>query len=136
MACKNVCKLCDKLIISTAVAYTAPNLIVTIPEGSYYNGEKYCIVVAQTIPEATTIVAPVVIQIGDGDDLYPVTKKNCAQLTACGLRTRTKYSTRVVTSATGGSFRLLGNACCEPDNNLQFIDGGETTPPGPVPPGP
>lgn len=131
MACKNVCKLCNKLIISTSVAYTAPNLVITIPDGSYYNGEKYCIVVAQTIPEETTIVAPVVVQIGDTVDRYPITKKNCSPLTACGLRTRTKYSTRVVTSSAGGTFRLLGDACCEPDNNLQYIDGGEPTPPEP-----
>lgn len=136
MACKNVCRLCDKLIISTGVAFEEPNLVVTIPAGSYYNGEKYCIVIAQSIPEETTINAPVVIRIGEGDDLYPVTRRDCSQLTACGLRTRTKYSTKVVTSGTGGSFRLLGDACCTPNNNLAFIDGGEATPPGPVPPGP
>lgn len=123
MACKNVCRLCDKLIISTAVGFTAPNLVITIPEGSYYNGEKYCIVVAQTIPATTTINAPVVIQIGDGTELYPLTRKNCRQVTACGVRTRTKYSTRVVTSGTGGTFRLLGDCCCEPDNSLSFING-------------
>ena len=67
MACKNVCKLCDKLIISTAVTFTAgTGLIITIPEGSYNDGEKYCIVIAQTIPAETTISAPVFIQIGTG----------------------------------------------------------------------
>lgn len=123
MACKNVCRLCDKLIISTAVEFTAPNLVITIPEGSYYNGEKYCIVIAQTIPADTTINAPVVIQIGDGTEQYPLTRKNCRQVTACGVRVRTKYSTRVVTSGTGGTFRLLGDCCCEPDNSLPFING-------------
>lgn len=129
MACKNVCRLCKRLVISSAVNYNAPNLVITLPEGSYYNGEKYCIVVAQTIPEATTINAPVMIQIGDGTDRYPLTRKDCRQVTACGVRTRTKYSTRVVTSGTGGTFRLLGDCCCEPDNSLPFIDGG--TPPTP-----
>lgn len=125
--CKNVCKLCDKLIISTAVTFTAPNLIITIPEGSYDNCEKYCIVVAQTIPDATTINAPVFIQIGDGTVLYPLTKCNCAQVSACGIRTRAKYSTKVVTTPTGGSFRLLGNTCCQPNNNLQSINGDAPT---------
>ena len=55
MACQTVCKLCNRLIISTAVTYTAPNLIITIPAGSYNDGEKYCIVVAQSIPTTTTI---------------------------------------------------------------------------------
>ena len=63
MSCKSVCKLCDNLIISQAVAFTGGNLEINIPAGSYKNGEKYCIVVAQTIPTATTINAPVYITI-------------------------------------------------------------------------
>ena len=124
MACKNVCKLCDRLIISTAVTFTAgTGLIITIPEGSYQDGCKYCIVVAQTIPAATTITAPVFIQIGDGTELYPLNKCDCTQATACSIRTRTKYSTRVETSATTGVFKLLGNIPCSPNNNLTAIDG-------------
>lgn len=123
MACKNVCKLCNKLIISTAVAFTGGNLVITIPEGAYNECEKYCIVVAQTIPTTTTITAPVYIQIGTGAVLYPLQKCDCAQATACSIRTRTKYSTCVVTTPTGGSFRLLGNLCCAPNNNLRSING-------------
>lgn len=124
MACKNVCKLCDRLIISTAVTFTAgTGLIITIPEGSYNDGCKYCIVVAQTIPAETTITAPVFIQIGDGTELYPLNKCDCTQATACSIRTRTKYSTRVETSATTGVFKLLGNIPCSPNNNLTAIDG-------------
>lgn len=40
MACKNVCKLCNHLVMSTAIAFTGGNLVVTIPEGSYNNGEN------------------------------------------------------------------------------------------------
>ena len=123
MACKNICKLCDRLIISQAVAFTGGNLVITIPEGSYRNCEKYCIVIAQAIPDTTTINAPVVIQIGDGTVLYPLTKCNCAQAAACSIRTRTKYSTRVSTTPTGGTFKLLGNPACAPNNNLTAING-------------
>lgn len=123
MSCKNTCKLCNKLVISTAVSFTAGNLIITIPAGAYNNRCKYCIVVAQSIPSTTTINAPVFIQIGTGTALYPLQKCNCAQATACSIRTRTKYCTKVVTTPTGGSFRLLGNTCCSPDNNLQSING-------------
>ena len=124
MACKNVCKLCDKLIISTSVSFTAgTGLIITIPEGAYNDGGKYCIVIAQTIPTATTISAPVFIQIGAGSVLYPLDKCDCTQATACSMRTRTKYSTRVETTPTGGIFKLLGNVCCAPNNNLLSIDG-------------
>ena len=123
MACKNVCKLCENLVISTAVAFTGGNLVITIPAGSYTNGCKYCIVIAQTIPDTTTINAPVVIQIGAGTEQYPLTKCNCAQVTACGVRTRTKYCTVVSTNATGGTFKLLGKPSCAPDNSLAAIDG-------------
>ena len=127
MACKNVCKLCNKLIISTAVAFTGGNLVITIPAGGYNECEKYCIVVAQSIPTTTTITAPVYIQIGTGTELYPLQKCDCAQATACSIRTRTKYSTCVVTTPTGGSFRLLGNLCCAPNNNLRSINGTAPT---------
>lgn len=125
MACKNVCKLCNKLILSTSVTYDEATsaLIVNIPAGSYNDGCKYCIVVAQAIPLDTTISSLVYITIGAGTVRYPLVKTNCAQLTACGLRTRTKYSTCVDTNTTGGVFRLLGNAACEPDNTLKGIDG-------------
>lgn len=128
MACRNVCRICDRLIISTAVAFTAgTGLVITIPEGSYGDGCKYCIVVAQTIPADTTITAPVFIQIGTGTELYPLNKCDCSQLTACGIRTRTKYATRVATTPTGGSFNLLGRPSCAPNNNLAAIDGTAPT---------
>ena len=123
MACKTVCKLCNKLIISTAVTFTSDNLVITIPAGAYENGKKYCIVIAQSIPSTTTINAPVYIQIGTGTALYPLQKCNCSQATACSVRTRTRYSTRVATTPTGGSFRLLGELCCAPNNNLLSING-------------
>lgn len=123
MSCKNVCRLCDSLIISQAVTFDGTSLVVNLPAGSYADGCKYCIVVAQAIPAATTINAPVVITIGTGTEEYSLTNSCCAQVTACAIRTRTKYSTRVSTSATGGSFKLLGKPCCAPNNALLAIDG-------------
>lgn len=133
MACKPVCKLCDRLIISSGVSFTGGNLIINLPAGSYNNNEKYCIVIAQAIPAATTINAPVVVTIGTGTVQYPMTKCDCAQLTACGLRTRTRYSVCVKTTPTGGTFRLLGRASCAPNNNLRSING--TAPAVPAEPG-
>lgn len=123
MSCKPVCKLCDKLVLSQAVTFTGGNLVVSLPAGSYEDGRKYCIIIAQAIPAATTINAPVVVTIGTGTEQYPLTNRCCAQVTACGIRTRTRYSTVVSTSATGGTFKLLGNACPCPTNNLSAIDG-------------
>ena len=122
--CKNVCRLCDRLILSQSVVFTAgTGLIITIPEGAYNDGWKYCIVIAQSIPAETTISAPVFIKIGTGTVLYPLDKCDCTQATACSMRTRTKYSARVETTPTGGIFKLSGNVCCAPNNNLRSIDG-------------
>ena len=124
--CKPVCKLCNRLVISQSVTFSGGTLIINIPEGSYNDGEKYCIVVAQSIPSAATIGAPVVVTIGTGTTLYPLTKCNCAQATACNIRSRTRYAVCVSTTPTGGSFRMLGNVCCAPSSNLRAING--TTP--------
>ena len=123
MACKPVCKLCKRLIISQSVTFTGGTLIVNIPAGSYQDGCKYCIIIAQAIPSTTTINAPVVITIGTGTEQYPLVNRCCAQVTACGVRTRTKYSVFVATSATGGTFKMLGKPACAPDNRLTSIDG-------------
>ena len=123
MACKPTCRLCNRLIISQSVTFTGGNLVINIPAGSYNNGCKYCIVVAQARPATATVDAPVVITIGDGTVQYPLTNRCCAQLTACAINTRTKYSTVVSTTPTGGTFKLLGNACPCPTNNLTSING-------------
>lgn len=126
MSCRNVCHLCDNFIISNSVTFTGGNLVIDLPAGSYSNNRKVCIVVAQSIPDATTINSPVYITIGGGAVLYPLVKRNCRQVTACGLRTRTRYSTIVETTNNSGLFRMLGNPCCSPDNRLTAINGDST----------
>ncbi len=127
MACKPVCQLCPRLVISTAVNFDGTNVIIGLPAGSYQNGCKYCIVIAQAIPTAATVNAPVVFSIGTGTERYPLTTSCCAQVTACGIRTRTRYSTVVSTSATGGTFKMIGKPCCMPNNDLTAIDGTAPT---------
>lgn len=129
MACKPVCSLCRNFVISQAVTFTDGNLIINLPANSFRNGDKVCIVVGQSIPDTTTINALVYVTIGDGTVLYPLTSKSCRQITACGIRTRTRYSTCVVTNATGGTFRMLGQPCCSPNNQLTSIDGTAPTAP-------
>lgn len=121
--CGYVEKLCSRLVISDSVTFTGGNVVVDLPAGAYNNCETYCVIVAQTIPAAATIGAPVVFTIGGGTELYPLTNSCCVPVTACGIRTRTKYAVKVVTTATGGSFKMLGKPCCTPSNNLPAIDG-------------
>ena len=125
MACNNICTLCRRLIISEAITFADGTLTINLPAGSYNNGCKYCIVVAQAIPAETTITAPVVVTIGTGTEEYPLTNRYGAQVTANLIRTRTKYATSVSTTATGGTFRMLGTprGCCPVTNNLTAIDG-------------
>lgn len=125
MACKNICKLCKRLIVSSSVTYDSGVLTINIPEGCYRNCEKYCLVIAQTIPDTAIINAPVVITIGTGTTTFPLTTPCCNPVVACQLRTRTKYSTIVHTTSSGGTFRLLSMPCCCPNNNLTSIS--ETT---------
>ncbi len=124
--CGQTCRLCDRLILSQAVTFADGALTINLPAGSYGDGCRYCIVVAQAIPVGTTIDAPVVVTIGTGTVEYPLTNRCCAQLTACSIRTRTKYPVVVSTSAAGGTFKVLGKVACAPNNNLPALDGGAT----------
>ena len=123
MSCKPICKLCDKLIFSQAVTFAGGTLTVNLPAGSYQNGCKYCVVIAQTIPTTATIAAPVVFTIGTGTETYPLVNRCCAPVIACGIRSRTRYSVVVATDAAGGTFKMLGKPCCSPDYALPAIDG-------------
>jgi hypothetical protein len=97
MNCNPAKKICDRLVVSTAVTFTDGNLVVNLPAAAYNNGERYCIVVAQNIPDTTTITAPVVFTIGDGTTTYPLLNCNCAPVTACAINRRTRYSVKVNT---------------------------------------
>ena len=120
-------KLCRRLVLSQAVTFADGVLQINIPAGSYNNGERYCLVIAQAIPIETTIAAHVVITIGAGTEQYPLQNRCCAPVTACGIRTRMRYATIVATSPTGGVFKLLGSPACAPDYSLAAIDGTAPT---------
>ena len=127
MSCKSVCQVCKKLVISQAINFTDNTLIVDLPAGSYQDGCKYCIIFAQTIPQTATIGSNVVFTIGSGTVQYPLVNRCCRPVTACGIRTRTKYSVVVETTASGATFKMLGNPACSPSNNLIAINGTAPT---------
>jgi len=113
MACPNVSCLCNRLILSQSVTFEDDTLLIDIPAGSYENGEKYCLVIAQDIPVETTIAADVAITIGgDTTTTYPLVNNNCTNVQACSINTRTRYATRVFTNIGEGVFKLLGNINC------------------------
>ena len=72
---------------------------------------------------------PVAISIaGNTTTVYPLVRCNCAQVTACGIRTRTKYPVIVSTNSTGGVFKVLRNLPCYPINALASLPATTTTP--------
>lgn len=113
MSCQNVKTLCKRLVISESVTFADNTLLINIPAGSYGDGEKYCIVVAQNLPDATTITAPVAITIGaDTATTYPLMNCDCTTVYACQINRRTRYSVCVNTGIADGVFKLLGKLPC------------------------
>ena len=122
--CNNgyACRLCPRLIISDSVTFVGGNLLIDIPAGAYNRHDKSCLIVAQTIPATATVDAPVFITIGgDATTLYPLNQCDCEQVTACAIRTRTRYTIIVNTTATGGSFRVPGRISCSRNNELTTL---------------
>ena len=131
---RNNCSICKNLTISTAVTVVTVDgtdtLVIDIPAGFYPDCRKICLVIAQTIPTTATIATPVAISIGgDTTTVYPIVACDCAQITACAIRTRKKYPLRISTTPTSAVFKSLGGLSCAPNNNLAVIpapvaDGG------------
>lgn len=112
MSCPNIKQLCKRLVISESVTFNGASLIINLPAGSYNNNEKYCIVIAQNIPETTTITAPVVVTIGTDTTTYPLVNCDCTNVEACFINRRTRYSVCVHTNIGTGVFKLLGKTPC------------------------
>lgn len=106
--CIRNCQLCNKFVLSQAVTFDGTSLIINLPAGAYGNGCKYCVVIAQPIPVATTITAPVVFTIGTDTTQYPFTNCDCTPVYASQVRTRRLYSVRVNTAVGTGVFKYIG----------------------------
>ena len=126
MVCKPSCKLCKNLVITQSATIVAVNgvdtLVLDLPVRCYLDNCKVCIIIAQNLPAETTITTPVAFSIGgDTTTVYPFVRCDCSQVTACAIRTRTRYSTIVSTNAVGGVFKSLGGLSCCPTNNLESL---------------
>lgn len=117
------CNICKRLVISTAVAWTGSALTVTLPAGSYADGVCYCVVIAQSIPTAATVDAPVMLLIGEGTEQYPLKTCGGRPVTAARFHARTKYPVRVETTPTSAVFRLRGRISACGNNNLPAVSG-------------
>lgn len=120
------CRLCRNIVISTAVTVVAVDgvdtLVIDIPAGFYPDCRRVCLVVAQTIPAEATISMPVAISIGgDTTTVYSIVNCDCTQVTACAIRTRTKYGFRINTNATSAVFKTIKKLSCYPTDALAAI---------------
>lgn len=102
------CKCNDILTASVAVA--DDTLVLTIPDGTYYNCRPYTIRLAQDIPTTATNLMPVVVQIGTATTQYPLVKKCGHNVYANQLRTRRRY--RVVIAADTARFAVVSDNLC------------------------
>lgn len=129
----NKCQLCKNLVISTSVTVITVDgvdtLVIDIPAGGCYcNGNKICLVIAQTIPTTATINQNVAISIGgDTTTVYPILNCDCTQVTACAIQTRRKYGLRINTSSTSAVFKTLRRLQCYPQETLATIPAPTTT---------
>ncbi len=129
--CNGNCKLCDSIVISDSVSVLTvagvDTLVIDIPAASYRNKESICLVIAQAIPDTATINMPVAISIGGvTTTVYPLVNFNCAQATACSVRTRTRYKLMIQTTPTGAIFKACARLACAPNNNLAAIPAATT----------
>lgn len=120
---KYCCKACDRLVISTGVTFADGVLTIDLPAGSYNDCQRYCILIGQEIPTATTRGATVVFTIGGGTEIYPFLDCCGTQITQEAISYRYRYMTRVRTNAAVGSFNWLGKGVCSPIARLTSIDG-------------
>lgn len=125
------CRLCPNIVISTAVTVITvdgvDNLVIDVPAGLYRDNCRYCLIVAQTVPTTATINMPVSISIaGDTTTVYPIVNCDCSQVTACAIRTRTKYALCLSTSATSAVFKTLRKLPCYPQETLAVIPATTT----------
>lgn len=122
----NNCRLCHNLVISTAVAFDTDTLTITLPNAGFRNCEKVCILIAQPIPEATTINA--LVEIAIEDSTYPLVAFNCLQVTACQIKEGYIYPTKVITDQVTNTFKLLVDPKCILQSTRRLLpveaDGG------------
>lgn len=97
-------------ILTTAIAVTADNLVLTIPAMTFNNCEKYVVRIAQDIPTTATNLLNVVIQIGTDTTLYPIVRKCGHYLYANQVRTRRNYC--LLTAADTQQFVLVNGFIC------------------------
>ena len=93
MACNCGCRCCPLLVKSTALTYNAETnvLSVSIPEATYQNHQRLCLVITQAIPAGVNANTTVNILVGTGQTGYPIYTRFLNDVYADSLMTRRVY---------------------------------------------
>lgn len=90
------CGGCEHFVKTQSVTLNGTVLELNIPQGTFSNGQKVCICVAQAIP-AVTSADTVAITIGTAATQYPLVTKCGNDVHADQIRSRRVYHTYVAT---------------------------------------
>ena len=123
------CRICKRLVASVNVTVVGTVLVVNIPDRSYNNCQKLCLLIAQEIPTTATRGMPVVITIGADTTQYPLVRCNGNPVTQEYIGQGNIYPLRVQTNTTSAVFRVLCDLCCA-STNIQSIPVEAAAPAG------
>lgn len=113
------CRICSNIVVSTNVAISGSEMVITIPAATYTNNEKLCILVAQAIPASATPL-PVVIQVTGASATTPFRTTCGHNIYSDQLRTRTIYPSYAATDSQTFVYRLKER--CLPCTSYAFAD--------------
>ena len=112
------CRVCRNLTISTAIAITGTDMVITIPAATYTNRENVCILLAQNIPASATPL-PVVIQIDGATGTIPLRDKCGNNIYSDQLNSRMIYPFYAATDSQTFVYRLRSG--CLPKTRHSFL---------------
>jgi hypothetical protein len=114
------CKICKRLVASTTVTVTATALVINIPDRSYDNCEKLCLLVNQEVPATATRGLPVVVTIGTDTTQFPLINCKGLPVTQEYIANGNVYKSVVLTTTTSAVIKVLCELSCA-CTNLQSI---------------
>lgn len=100
--------ICNSFVPSTAINVIGTQLVITIPQATYNNGDVIYLYLAQPLTSSLSSLSAA-IQIGTGATYYPLVKLCSNNVRADQLRTRTVYKLTVMTDP--GHFVVNGSKC-------------------------
>lgn len=123
MSNHRILRIDPRSVTPVAVTFADDTLTINLPQRTYNACGVYYLRLTDPIPETATIMAPVVITIGEGTVEYPLIGPCGGQVVAANLRTGYSYPITLVPGGTSGAFKVLDKLWCAPANAVTSVDG-------------